>query len=219
MNKEKRKDAIKDINRQAIIDACEALMMQKTLGFAEVTMDEIAHQAEFTKRTVYQYFQSKEELQFAIMINGYQKMIHRMTSIIHAKQTGLDQVQALGQSLRQYSIEDPKHFWLIMDYQNADTDFHVQPSLIEETYRLGEQAIGYLVEAIQKGQRDGSIIPDLNRMETALTVWSFLLGLLRTRRDKFAYMQQMHQIDVESWMDRSMHVLLQSISTKGVSST
>ncbi len=67
-----RKDRERQTRERAIIDAAERIFCSR--GFEEASMDEIAASAEFTKRTVYQYFTSKEDLYFAVVLKGYRQM-------------------------------------------------------------------------------------------------------------------------------------------------
>ncbi|HEY3782656.1 MAG TPA: TetR/AcrR family transcriptional regulator [Fimbriimonadaceae bacterium] len=46
--------------REAILDACDSIMAR--FGFRKMTMDDLAHEAHVSKRTIYHYFPSKEEV-------------------------------------------------------------------------------------------------------------------------------------------------------------
>ncbi len=63
-----RKEKEKDIRRNDIIEAAEKVFFKK--GYSQATMDDVAKEAEFSKRTLYVYFNSKEQLHFEIMIKG-----------------------------------------------------------------------------------------------------------------------------------------------------
>ena len=63
-----RKRQEKEIRRKDIVDAAERVFFSK--GFENASMDEVAKEAEFSKRTVYIYFNSKEQIYFEIMIRG-----------------------------------------------------------------------------------------------------------------------------------------------------
>ena len=61
-----RKDKEKQIRSNDIIDAAERVFFLK--GYDLATMDDVAKEAEFSKRTVYVYFNSKEQIYFEIMV-------------------------------------------------------------------------------------------------------------------------------------------------------
>ncbi len=52
-----------------IIDAAERVFFEK--GIQQSTMDEIAREAEFSKRTIYVYFQSKDQIYYEIMLRAF----------------------------------------------------------------------------------------------------------------------------------------------------
>lgn len=61
-----RREQEKETREKSIVDTAEALFLET--GFDAAAMDEIASRAGFTKRTVYQYFEGKEELLFAVAV-------------------------------------------------------------------------------------------------------------------------------------------------------
>lgn len=48
--------------KEKIIMACEELVMKRGRGFYNLSMEEVARKAGVSKRTIYRYFRSKEEL-------------------------------------------------------------------------------------------------------------------------------------------------------------
>jgi AcrR family transcriptional regulator len=64
-----RKETERQARKKLIIDG--ALKVFKTKGLEHATMDEIAHEADFGKATLYYYFKSKEEIFNTILITGW----------------------------------------------------------------------------------------------------------------------------------------------------
>jgi AcrR family transcriptional regulator len=48
-------------------------------------MDDVAKEAEFSKRTVYVYFNSKEQIYFEVMIRGYRLLINMLKNDLQEK--------------------------------------------------------------------------------------------------------------------------------------
>ena len=63
-----RKEREKEQRRNDIIDAAERIFFKN--GAENSTMDDVAREAELSKGTLYLYFRSKEDLQFAISVRG-----------------------------------------------------------------------------------------------------------------------------------------------------
>ena len=62
MGSSERKEKEKEIRRKDILDAAERIFFTK--GYRSATMDDVAKEAEYSKRTVYVYFSSKEQIYF-----------------------------------------------------------------------------------------------------------------------------------------------------------
>lgn len=63
-------------------------------GFENVSMDQIAKESEFTKRTVYRYFQSKEDLYFAAIFQGHQILYAILKESILNGNTGFEKLRS-----------------------------------------------------------------------------------------------------------------------------
>jgi AcrR family transcriptional regulator len=55
----------KELRRGYMIDAAERVFFSR--GYENASMDEVAREAGFTKRTIYMYFSSKEQIYYEIM--------------------------------------------------------------------------------------------------------------------------------------------------------
>ena len=75
--------------RQVILDAATKLFHER--GFSQATTDEIAAEARITKRTMYRYFGSKEELLAAIQ----EQFLERLLQPIDLRGTPLERLTAL----------------------------------------------------------------------------------------------------------------------------
>ncbi len=59
--------------REEIINACEQLY--KTMSFKEITIKEIGNKTTFTRTSIYNYFQTKEEIFLALLRREYERWI------------------------------------------------------------------------------------------------------------------------------------------------
>lgn len=69
--------------REEIISACEELY--KTKGFKDVTIRDIGNITSFTRTSIYNYFQTKEEIFLAIMKREYDFWTEELNQIIESK--------------------------------------------------------------------------------------------------------------------------------------
>ncbi len=69
--------------KEEIIAACETLY--QTMGFKEITIKEIADYTSFSRPSIYNYFETKEEIFLALLQKEYERWIAELEEIIAAR--------------------------------------------------------------------------------------------------------------------------------------
>ncbi len=67
--------------KEEIINACEQLY--QTMNFKEITLKEIGNVTSFTRTSIYNYFQTKEEIFLALFQREYDRWNENLTSILN----------------------------------------------------------------------------------------------------------------------------------------
>lgn len=207
-----RKEKEREIRRIDIIDAAEKVFFAK--GYNNATMDDVAKEAEFSKRTVYVYFRSKEQLYFEIMLRGYKILngIFEKTILESHTKTGIEKIKLLGKTLVDFSNIYPEYFTALMDYENGDMDFdNNDDSTIKECYIEGEKLFNFLKNALNEGIKEGIILEGIDVINTALVLWSSMVGVLTTSRKKEKYLKHYHNRTSAELVDEAFKLLLRSI--------
>ena len=68
--------------REEIINACEKLY--QTMSFKEITLKEIGNEVPFSRPTIYNYFQTKEEIFLALFQREYERWNADLTAILES---------------------------------------------------------------------------------------------------------------------------------------
>lgn len=210
-----RKQQEREIRRNDIIDAAERVFFAK--GYEPATMDDVAREAEFSKRTVYVYFGSKEEIYFEVMLRGY-RLLNGMLDA-ELRQAGEipapEVIRILGALLYRFSVEHPNYFDAIMDYENREEDFDksLPDKLKAECYEQGERLYGCLTAALRRGMEEGTILRGIDVNRTALILWSCALGVFNTARKKVLYLRHYHHTEPEELISEAFELLLGSIQS------
>jgi AcrR family transcriptional regulator len=212
-----RKRQEKEIRRKDIIDAAERVFFSK--GFENASMDEVAKEAEFSKRTVYIYFNSKEQIYFEIMIRGYQLLIKMIENSFDLKPpcNALDELHNIFFTFFEFSRNCPEYFEAIMEYETKDSDdqVSVKNESKAECYRLGEVIFGYLFHALQKGVAEGSLQSGLDTEQAALILWACTIGVYNTGKKKGNYLKNYHGVDPNKFIAESFQLIIQLIEKNG----
>ncbi len=173
MEKLSRQEREKRVREESMVTAAETLFSQ--YGFENVSMDAIAKEAEFTKRTLYQYFRSKEDLYFAVILKGFKQLASYCNTAAEQGQTGFEKLRLVSLAYYQFYQDFPETFRLmnaIGRVKNATTNTPKREEFMQFDNRLFE-GFARLIEA---GQADGSIRADIDAMKSACTVAFMLTG-------------------------------------------
>lgn len=103
--------------KEEIITACAELY--KTMSFKDITIKEIGNATSFTRTSVYNYFQTKEEIFLALLQREYVLWIHRLKEIRaeHEAMTGEEFADELA-----HSLEERKNLLKIMSMNHYDME-------------------------------------------------------------------------------------------------
>jgi AcrR family transcriptional regulator len=209
-----RKQKEQAIRRTDIIDAAERVIFSK--GYLAATMDDIAREAEFSKRTVYVYFNSKEQIYFEIMVRGYRLMLAALRQTLAAAGTvsAADQVRVMAESMYQFSLTQANYFNAIMEYETGERDFQngVPDAARQECYALGEETLGLLLSALQGGVQSGELPAELDVHQTGLLLWANLVGVFTLANKKSAYLRNFHHTEPENLVQVSIDFCLKAIA-------
>jgi len=208
-----RKEKEKEIRRKDIIDAAERVFFTK--GYNYATMDDVAKAAEYSKRTVYVYFSGKEQIYFEIMIRGYRLLMEMLEANRQKDKahTAIEEIREMASALYRFSLDYSEYFDAIMEYENSALDFQkgIPDHAKEECYALGEQILGYLMDALKQGIAEGSVRSDLNIKHTALALWACIIGVFNTAKKKKYYLENYHGIKPEDLVSEAFHMMIRSI--------
>ncbi|QAA32465.1 TetR/AcrR family transcriptional regulator [Clostridium manihotivorum] len=212
MGVSERKEKEKEIRRNDIIDAAEKVFFSK--GYDLATMDDVAKTAEFSKRTIYVYFNSKEQIYFEIMIRGYKLLISMIDEYVsNSKDDGITKVRKLGEVFFCFSKHHPNYFYAIMNYENGELDFSsgIPDKSREQCYELGEIIFQYLSDFLEQGIREKIIREDIDIKSTAILLWSFTVGIFTTLKKKKNYIVEVHHKSVDELLEVAFNMLTKTI--------
>jgi len=208
-----RKEKEKQIKKQDILDAAERIFFKN--GYEKTTMDEVAKEAEFSKRTVYVYFKSKEEIYFHIMIHGYHILIDFIKEDLMKSKidNAVEELQILFQSFYRFKVEQFPYFISIMTYETSKSveDENVDPLIKKECYQLGEEIFQYMADIIKRGIEEKRFCKTLDIEKTALILWASTLGIFNTVMKKSQYIKDYHHIEEKDFLQSGFDLLLKSI--------
>ncbi|MSQ91809.1 MAG: TetR/AcrR family transcriptional regulator [Gammaproteobacteria bacterium] len=197
-----RREEEKERRRAEIVDAAERLYAE--IGWDAVTMDRVAKSARLSRALIYVYFQDKSDLLLAIAERALVELRGSFVAAAAAKTSGLDKVQAIGQAYVLFQQETPFRF-------DACSRFHAHQAAGQPTddacAAAGDAVIAVIVEALMRGQADGSIRKDIgNPAQVCVMLWAFTHGLIQIGTNKTQEIARLG-IEVPQLMEGSFTML------------
>ncbi|MEJ2618586.1 MAG: helix-turn-helix domain containing protein, partial [Ignavibacteriaceae bacterium] len=105
-----KKENKKKQKREKILDAAAELFSRK--NYHEVMMEDVARLVSVAKGTVYNYFNSKEDLYFSIMQNRLEKLTSLLKDRIYSEGSTIGALRAFVVTLYSFMMSD-RNFFLI----------------------------------------------------------------------------------------------------------
>ena len=214
MGQTDRKQREKEYKRNDIINAAERVFFSK--GYTNTSMDEVAKEAEYSKRTIYVYFSSKEQLYFEIMIRGYRLLLAQIEQRLAkaSPTTAQAELRCLFFAILEFSKNYPAYFEAIMEYETTDAKelSGIEDGSKAECYALGEQLFGYLLRALQNGIAQGDFKAGLDSRQAALLLWACMVGVYNTAKKKADYLKTFHHTEAADFVEESFNLVLTLIS-------
>jgi AcrR family transcriptional regulator len=147
--------------KKRIIEAAARVFAQK--GYAGTAVADIAVQAEIGKGTIYAYFDSKEDLFFAVF-EWYmmQTGAAAKVSISHLGGSATQRLEALSDSIMGMWDDIKDVFTLTIEFWAASSSSQMQERFKASFRRMYQEFRGIVVSLIHEGIEHGEFRPDIN---------------------------------------------------------
>jgi AcrR family transcriptional regulator len=177
-----RKQREKQARIKSIKKSAGRLFARK--GFSNVSMAEIAADAEVSKGALYLYFKSKEELYFSLIEPILEQHHQLIVEVIkNDDETPDETLRKFFNYFAETYPSDPEVHQAYMYYRAEE----IQPLFSEERYRQLTSRMAKNVEMVEdviaKGIRNG-MFKAVNPRAVSSIVWSLVLGILRWEENR-----------------------------------
>ena len=174
--------------KNEILDACEKIY--KTQGFYGVNIKEISTEISLTRPSIYNYFETKEEIFLALLQQEYERWVSELDSIM----TGLESMtrDQLAQALAR-SVEHRKLLLKLMSMNHYDMEDN---SRLERLVEF-KQAYGNSIKAVDRLLQKfcGEMTPQ-ERQEFLYEFFPFMYGVYPYTMVSNKQQQAMQQANV-----------------------
>lgn len=158
-----------EARREEIINACEKLY--QTMSFKEITIKEIGNAVSFTRTSIYNYFQTKEEIFLALLKREYEMWIASLkrTMAEHEAMTKDEFADMLA-----HSLEERAGLLKILSMNHYDMETGSRPERLAEFKAAYGEALRTVAAGLDK------YFPDLSgseKQDFVYTFFPFMFGI------------------------------------------
>lgn len=204
-----KKQALTEFHRGSILAAAERLFAEK--GIEGTTMDDIAREAEYSKATLYVYFQSKEEIINAILLSSMILLQKKIREAI-ARSTGwYEGYDAVCSAIIRFYGENPTAYDAVSG--ELEVSSSGESKSVKDILRVSDETDGILADFLDRGVREGAVRTTLPTAEVVQLFWAALSGMVRMAEHKAASMERSIGVDRETFLQHGAQLLLGAITT------
>ncbi len=203
-----KKEELKKFHRLQIQNSAEKLFDQ--FGVAETSVDRIAKLAEYSKATVYVYFDSKEEIFYSIVLKFMKEICKEIESIFKKNLSFKEKYFELCNYLVAFQKLKPLYFEGMIGNINMQIDNPNTPRTYVEIFEVGNKINDNLMKLLRQGIDEKLVEEKIDCEKTLLFMWSTLTGLIRMTSQKADYFL-LNNVEHESILKFGFEKLLDSI--------
>jgi AcrR family transcriptional regulator len=205
-----RKIREKEKRIQEILNAARVLFINK--GYGNTTMLDIAEESELSRRTIYLYFKSKEELSSRVMTEAYELLFDKLNDAMNnCNGNAYDKIVAMKEAYMDFYKNDFNQLIFILLF-----DLKFNPGEMEEIEVLNcmrpiQSIVAILVKIMKEGQSDGSLLPHQDPVKSAYTFMTMIQSTIQKLAVRKDWLQEQFNIDDREIMEEMFRILFNSI--------
>ena len=176
MGLEERRKRERENRKIAILKAARKLFFEK--GFRQVTVENIARKAEFSKGSIYLYFNSKEEIYSQILLNDIDKFHDRVADILQGPSSASEALIRVAEIYVDFFLNDRELFRILMNFMLHNNDMNLPEDINNHIIKTTNRTISIIEQVFKYGIEKGEFPPDINLRMNRNAIWGLLNGII-----------------------------------------
>lgn len=209
MGRENKKAAIAAFHRVQITQAAEALFSEK--GFEQTTIEDISRASEYSRRTIYAYYESKDDILHHIIEGGLQSLEKDIESALENNRGFMERYKAICLAMVKYQTECPHSLDGVIKAKSPELDPASLSDTVKRILNLGTRINGLIAGFVQQGKEDGIIRQNVQPLLSVYIMWSSLTSFITLVQTKGQFICGQLGLSQDELYDRGFRQILDSI--------
>lgn len=209
MGETNKKEAVAALHRARIMTAAEKLFSEK--GYEQTTIEDISKESEYSRRTIYAYYESKDDILHCIIEKGLQALKTDIENAANDNAGFTDAYRAVCRAMRKYRREYPHSLGRLNRSGDEEIGQAVKSAAVKNILRLGTEINETLEALIIRGQESGKVRKDIVPTLTVYVLWSSIDSLLALAGTKGKFICAQNGMTEEKFLDYGFRQIVNSI--------
>lgn len=211
-----KKEELELFHRARILTASRELFGEKDKDL--VTMDDIAHAADYSKATLYVYFKNKDEIYNIILLDSMRHLYKQLVQVIDNEKSAMHQYVAACLVLSKYYEENPHYYKSILEIMTRDQELQNRTVSLDRLYQVSEDMYTALGAIFQNGILDNSFRADTPELSSSLIYFAALSGIIELVNNKHIYIRRRTGMSKDEFLKFGFRMMLRSVLKDGIKS-
>ena len=209
MGRENKKDVVAALHREQIMKAAEKLFSEK--GYVQTTIDDISKASEYSRRTIYAYYENKDDILHHIIEKGLQTLKVDIENAVNRDDDFVGKYKAICMAMSKYQREYPHSVHNVNSANSANFDFSGISDTVKNILLLGTEINTVLASFIETGKKNGIVRKYIVPMLTVYVLWSSITSLLTLTDTQGQFICNQFSISENEFLDYGFKQLINSI--------
>ena len=210
-----KNDAAAEFHRMRIREAAEILFSEK--GFEKTTINDISKLSEYSRRTIYAYYESKEDILNHIVESGLLILKSDIETALAQSDDFFIRYKKICTAMKNYTSNFP-HSSKSVNESNAE---NLTPDRLNRVTKniilLGTEINELLAQFIDDGKKCGAVRKDIKTLPTVYILWSSISALLELVKSKSVFLTKSLGMTKDEFSKYGFEQILSSLLIKGTS--
>ena len=209
MGRENKKEAVAALHREKIMKAAETLFSQK--GFEQTTIEDISKMSEYSRRTIYAYYESKDDILNHIIEKGLILLKSEIENAVQKNDDFISQYKAICMAMVRYKNECPHSSENIYKAKTDNLSFADLSDAGKHILVLGTEINDLLADFIENGKKKGIIRQEIITGLTVYILWAGMTSFIDLVQTKGKFIYSQFSISESELFDYGFNQLINSI--------
>lgn len=209
MNRGNKKEVVAALHREQIMITAERLFLEK--GFVQTTIDDISKSSGYSRRTIYTYYESKDDILYHIIEKGLLSLKTDINAAFSKSKDFLSRYHMICTAFKSYQYDSPSSMDSVIKAKPICFNGNDVPEVINRIFSLGDEINQVLASFIEDGIKQKVVREDINPLATVYIMWSNISSLLSLAETKGAVIKKQLGMTGSEFVDYGFTQIINSL--------